>query len=111
MTSDSTLKLTNTITKWGTITLLILGSIYLIVLSILVQDLKYPKLHPYLFSLETLLIGIGTGSIIFLMAYGRGDLNVMTVVEFFIIAIKFGLLHILFQFSGFYSYVFSYSLK
>ena len=106
MASDSLVNLSDNITKWGAIALLVLCGIYLVVLSILVQDLTYPKQHPYLFSLETLLFSFGTGSIIFLMAYGRGDLSIMTVLEFFLVAIKFGVLHILLQFSGFYSYVF-----
>jgi hypothetical protein len=99
----------NKLTKWGIMVLVILCAIYLLILSILFQDLKYPREHPYLFTLETLLFGFGCGSIIFLMAHGRGDLNLMTVVEFLVVSIKFGLFHILLQFSGFYSYVFSYN--
>ena len=44
------------------------------------------------------------------MAYGRGDLSLATIIEFVVIAVKFGLLHILLQFSGFYTYAFSYKL-
>ena len=98
----------NVATKWGAVVLVILCGIYLIILSILVKDVKYPTDHPMLFTLETLLFSFGCGSLIFLMAYGRGDLNIMTVVEFLVVAIKFCVLHILLQFSGFYSYVFNY---
>jgi hypothetical protein len=96
----------NDIIKWTVIALAIIATVYLIYLSILIKDLKYPKAHPYLFTLETLLFSLGTASIIFLMSYGRGTLNIFTVVEFLVVALKFGLVHILLQFSGFYSYVF-----
>ena len=99
----------NALTKWGLVVLVVLCGIYLIVLSILFQDLKYPREHPYLFTLETLLFAFGSASIIFLMAHGRGDLGVSTIIEFFIVALKFGIFHILLQFSGFYSYVFRYN--
>jgi len=109
MVSKDLVNITNSITKWGAIALVVLCVIYLVILSILVKDIKYPQQHPLLFTLETLLFSLGTGSIIFLMAYGRGDLSAMTSVEFLVVAIKFGVLHILLQFSGFYSYAFSYS--
>lgn len=98
----------NALTKWGLIVLVILCGLYLLILSILFQDLKYPRDHPYLFTLETLLFAFGCGSIIFLMAHGRGDLNINTVIEFIVVSLKFGIFHILLQFSGFYSYVFGY---
>jgi uncharacterized SAM-binding protein YcdF (DUF218 family) len=106
--SNSLINTTNTITKWGAVALLVMCVIYLVVLSILVQDLKYPREHPLLFTLETLLFSLGTGSIIFLMAYGRGALTAMTTVEFLVVSVKFGVLHILLQFSGFYTYVFGH---
>lgn len=96
----------NDIIKWTIIALVIVAAIYLIYLSIFIRDFKYPNQHPYLFTLETLLFSLGTASIIFLMSYGRGTLNIMTFVEFLVVALKFGILHILLQFSGFYSYVF-----
>ena len=100
----------NDIIKWSIIGIVIVSVIYLVYLSIIVRDLKYPKEHPFLFTLETLLFSLGTASIIFLMSYGRGALNIMTLVEFLIVALKFGVLHILLQFSGFYSYAFGYKI-
>jgi len=96
----------NSIIKWSIIVLIIISFAYLTFLSLIIRDFKYPTDHPYLFTLETLLFSIGTGAIIFIMAYGRGVLSKMTIVEFSIVALKFGILHILLQFSGFYSYVF-----
>lgn len=101
-------KNSNDILKWGTIIVIIIVLIYLIALSVINQDLKYPRENPGLFTLETLLFSLGSGAIIFLMAYGRDDLTLMTIIEYLIVAAKFGVLHILLQFSGFYSYVFAY---
>jgi uncharacterized SAM-binding protein YcdF (DUF218 family) len=98
----------NTIIQWGIIIIVLISVIYLVALSVIVQDLKYPRENPYLFILETLLFSIGCGSIVFLMAYGRNDLGLSTVLEFIIISLKFGILSILLQFSGFYSYAFGY---
>ena len=101
-------KNSNDVLKWGTVIVLLIVFIYLIGLSIINQDLKYPREHPLLFTLETLLFSLGSAVVVFLMAYGRDDLTLMTVVQYFAVAAKFGLLHILFQFSGFYSYAFAY---
>ena len=104
-------KQSNMIIQWSIIIIVLISISYLVALSIIVQDVKYPKEHPYLFTLETLLFSLGCGAIVFLMAYGRDDLGLSTVFEFIIIAIKFGLLSILLQFSGFYSYAFAYKIS
>jgi uncharacterized SAM-binding protein YcdF (DUF218 family) len=101
----------NAIIQWSIIIAVVIAVIYLVVLSIIVQDLKYPRDHPYLFTLETLLFSLGCGAIVFLMAYGRDDLGLSTVFEFIIISLKFGILSILLQFSGFYSYAFGYKMS
>ena len=101
------MKNANLITQWGAIIIVALCIIYLTILSILVKDFKYPREHPYLFTLETILFSVGTGAIIFLMAYGREDLSSATWIEFLIISLKFGILQILLQFSGFYTYAFT----
>ncbi len=98
----------NTVIKWSIIIIILISVVYLVALSIIVQDLRYPRDHPYLFTLETLLFSIGCGAIVFLMAYGRDDLGLSTIFEFIVISLKFGVLSILLQFSGFYSYAFGY---
>jgi hypothetical protein len=60
------------------------------------------------YHLVGLLFSLGCGAIVFLMAYGRDDLGLSTVFEFIVISLKFGILSILLQFSGFYSYAFGY---
>ena len=102
--------MSNDIIKWGTIAFLALAGIYLISLSVVNQDLKYPREHPWLFTAETLLFSFCASVVVFLMAYGRDDLTLITILEYFVLVVKFGLLHILLQFSGFYSYVFAYRM-
>jgi uncharacterized SAM-binding protein YcdF (DUF218 family) len=107
MLKDWYLIKSNSFIKYTMIVVIVIVLIYLIVASIFVRDLVYPKERPYLFTIETLLFSFGVASIYFLMAYGRGTLSLKSLIEFSVIAAKFGVMHILFQFSGFYTYAFS----
>lgn len=89
------------------LTAIIIGLIYLTIVSVIVADVKYPSEHPWFFTLETLLFSVGCGAVVFLMAYGRDKIRTVTFVQFAILALKFGLFHILLQFSGYYAYAFS----
>ena len=97
----------NSITKIGVAIMAAITTIYLTALSIINKDIEYPESHPYLFTIETLLFSVGMGLLIFLMAYGRGVLGYDTVIQFIIISLKFGIIQLLFQFSGFYTWAFS----
>ena len=90
--------------------LLLVGAsvVFLAVVSALVKDLVYPTKKPLSFAMETLAMATFSSMTIFLMTYLRGiRFSKTTVEEFFILFAKFGVLHILLQFSGFYSYIFS----
>ena len=89
--------------------ILIVGAslVFLSVVSFLIKDVAYPQKSPLHFTIETLMMGLSSSSIIFLMTYFRGySFTSNTVEEFFILFLKFSILHILLQFSGFYSYIF-----
>jgi hypothetical protein len=97
----------NQIIGWLIIISAVIFSIFLVFLSIIFRDIKYPNEHPWLFTLETLLFSIGCAMITFLMAWGRTKtISKTTIIQFIVVALKFGLLHILLQFSGFYTYAF-----
>ena len=97
----------NQIIGWLIIIAVVVFSIFLVFLSIIFRDIKYPTEHPWLFTLETLLFSIGCALITFLMAWGRTKIiSKTTIIQFILVALKFGLLHILLQFSGFYTYAF-----
>lgn len=77
--------------------------------SIVVQDTTFPRAHPWLFLIETLVVAFVPASVIYVMQDFRDDgifdfskLN----TEFLILGAKFGIFHLLFQFSGLYSYLF-----
>ena len=81
--------------------------VFLSVVSIFVRDLTFPRNHPWKFTLETISMATLGSCIIFVMSYLRTNkISFMTYVEFLILFLKFGLLHILLQFSGFYSSIF-----
>jgi len=99
---QSTELITNTV-------ILIVGAavIFLAVVSSLVRDLVYPNKKPLSFAMETLAMATFSSMTIFLMTYLRGyPFTASTAEEFFVLFTKFGVLHILLQFSGFYSYIF-----
>jgi hypothetical protein len=80
----------------------------LAVFSSLVRDIEYPTKHPLLFSGETLAAAFLPAFILLLMTYLRNkEFTESTVFDFFVLVSKFGLVHVLFQFSGVYSSVFT----
>jgi hypothetical protein len=81
--------------------------VFLSVVSFLIKDLEYPQRSPLYFTTETLMMALSSSSIIFLMTFFRGySFTSSTIEEFFLMFMKFGILHILLQFSGFYSFIF-----
>lgn len=59
------------------------------------------------FGVEMLLFGVISAVPVFFMASNRNALSSDTTKEFLLIVVKFSLLHILLQLSGFYTYIFT----
>lgn len=79
--------------------------------SVIVRDGDYPQRRPLWFTAETLVIGfIGALPMLFL-GYTRKATTFETIAEFAILVIKFGLFHVLLQYSGFYTHLFPDSLE
>ena len=77
--------------------------------SIVVQDTAFPRAHPWLFFIETLIVGFVPASVIYVMQDFRDDgIFDLTKLnrEFIFLAGKFAIFHLLFQFSGVYGYFF-----
>lgn len=77
--------------------------------SMIVRDTAFPQAHPWLFFVETLVVGFVPASVIYVMQDFRddGDFNLSKLNrEFLLLAAKFAVFHLLFQFSGMYSYFF-----
>jgi hypothetical protein len=80
---------------------------FLATVSGLVRDIHYPLESPMKFSIEIFLMAFSSAYVIFIMTVFRGyQITGTTFEEFSVLFAKFGLLHILLQTSGFYSYVF-----
>jgi hypothetical protein len=77
--------------------------------SMVVQDTTFPREHPWLFIIETLVVAFVPASVIYVMTdfrdNGAFDFSGINR-EFLLLAAKFGAFHLLFQFSGVYRYVF-----
>jgi len=81
--------------------------LFLSTVSFIVKDLNYPQKSPLYFTIETLMMSLFSALTIFVMTIFRGyQITSETFLEFSVLAMKFGILHILLQFSGFYSYIF-----
>jgi hypothetical protein len=75
--------------------------------SILIQDLTYPKENPLAFTTETFIMSLFPSLIIFILMFLRKKpITQGTYIEYALLAVKFGIAHILFQFSGIYTSVF-----
>lgn len=77
------------------------------VFSVLIQDLKYPNEHPIAFTTETFVVSLFPSLVLFIMTLLRGKpITRHTYIEYVLLSVKFGLAHILMQFSGIYTSVF-----
>lgn len=81
------------------------SAVFMTVMSILVRDTTYPTSQPWKFSIETLLMAFLSSSIVLIMAGLRNYPLSKIWKSFLVLTAKFGVLHLLFQFSGFYSSV------
>ena len=72
--------------------------------SILIRDLAYPVANPIRFTVETFLMALLPSTLIFILPLMRQKaVTELTWIEYGAMAVKFGLVHILFQFSGIYT--------
>jgi len=76
-------------------------------LSILIRDFTYPSYHTTNFLIETFAASFLPAVLLLIMTYLReASFTGYTLIEFLLLAAKFGILHILLQFSGVYSTIF-----
>lgn len=87
--------------------ILVAGMLVLATVSAVVKDIAYPISRPINFTIETLLMAFLPSLVFLLMPYLRGyEYTSETALEFIVLTVKFGVLHLLLQFSGFYSNLF-----
>jgi len=98
----------NTITTSLLLFIVVSGFIGLTAISIIVKDLDYPVKNPWKFTVETLLMALLPSLALLAIIYMRTNkINSKDMIDFGILTAKFGLFHILLQFTGYYTYVFS----
>ena len=88
----------------------IVGAIvFLGYVAAIVRDTDFPSKNPWLFVAETVVVALVPASVIYIMtdfrATGTVDFSDLNS-SFLLLAAKFGIFHLLFQFSGLYSYFF-----
>ena len=83
--------------------------VFLGYVSMVVQDTGFPRAHPWLFVIETLVVALVPASVIYVMNDFRdnGKVDFPPTAEYLLLAAKFGIFHLLFQFSGIYGYMFA----
>jgi hypothetical protein len=82
--------------------------VFLAYASYVVQDTTFPTQQPWLFLIETLVVAFVPASVIYVILDFRHDgrLELSTLnLDFILLAAKFGIFHLLFQFSGLYTYL------
>lgn len=91
------------------IAVLVAGVVALSALSAFVKDLAYPISYPLEFTAETFLFAIPPSLVLLMMAQFRtGRITASNYAETAALAAKFGLFHVILQFSGFYSTIFPF---
>ncbi len=84
--------------------MIVLGS-----LSLLIRDVEYPSQRPFMFMVETVLLGIIPASTLFVLYYLRGSrITLHILYAFIVLAVKFMIAHVLLQFSGIYTSLFKH---
>lgn len=77
------------------------------VFSVMIEDSKYPNENPLNFTAETAVMALFPSLIIFILFYFRKKpITHAIYVDYVLLCVKFGVAHVLFQFSGIYSSVF-----
>jgi len=96
-----------TLLKYIIVALITFTIVVVSTFSVIVRDLTYPNKHPVAFTAETFAAAFIPSIIIFIMVAMRGKPITKTVfIEYILLSLKFGIAHILLQFSGMYTSVF-----
>ena len=90
----------------ATVVALVLGFIYLLVLSIVIRDYKLIIEHPFIFTLELLFMMILPAIPLLFFKVSRGIPWKDAVLWATSLATKFGAFHVVLQLSGMYSFLF-----
>jgi hypothetical protein len=93
--------------EYGLVLFIVLGFALLFAIGLVVRDFEVIKKRPVIFILETLLISVLPAVPILFFVVSRGITMEVALTWLYGMCIKFAILHILFQISGFYTFLFS----
>lgn len=94
--------------KLFTVVILVLGAVYLFVLSIIIRDYQIIVDRPFIFIIELLFIMLLPAIPLFFFIFSRNMPLKDAIIWASSVAGKFGIGHILLQLSGTYTYLFTY---
>lgn len=93
--------------KVATLLIIVLGFAYLLALSIIVRDLDMVLNKPFLFTVELLAMGLLPGLPLLFFVASRNITWKQAWLWFVSLSIKFGVFHLLMEFSGTYRWLFA----
>lgn len=91
----------------GIVFILLLAFAILFALSIIIRDVEIIKQSPFTFVLETFIVSLLPAVPILFFVFSRGIPFETAVAWLYGLSAKFAVFHVLFQISGFYTYMFS----
>jgi len=95
------------IIELGIIAIVLIGFTLLLGITLAVRDFSMILNKPFIFALETLAMAFIPAVPLLFFVVTRGISISMAIKWFLGLTVKFGVLHVLFQTSGFYSYMFA----
>jgi hypothetical protein len=93
--------------QYGLIAVFVLGFAVFFGVSVVARDVEILKKKPFIFAIELLLVSLLPALPILFFVVSRG-LDIATAITWMYgLSIKFALFHLVFQLSGFYTYLFT----
>ena len=93
--------------KYALVSVFVIGFVVLFAMALVVRDIDVIKTHPFMFGIETCIVALLPAlPILFFVVSREMELGTATA-WLYGLSIKFAVFHILFQISGFYTYLFS----
>lgn len=93
--------------KIATLLILVMGFAYLLALAIIVRDLDMVLKKPFLFTVELLAMSLLPGLPLLFFVFSRNITWRTAWIWFISLSVKFGIFHILMEFSGTYRWLFA----
>lgn len=94
--------------EYGLIAIFILGFALFFAVALIARDVDIIRKRPIIFALETILIAVVPALPLFFFSISRGIPWMQSLSWVIALSIKFAVFHIIFQLSGFYTFMFTH---